>query len=70
MVLKRDIGAHHGSMSTGSPTVKTGIIVVVLRLLDERCIVAHAPKLLTVAYVHTILLARATFLITRLVSHI
>lgn len=37
---------------------------------DERYIVAHAPNLLIIGYVHTMLSSRATFLITPLVSHI
>ncbi|NLA20906.1 hypothetical protein GPU89_35430 [Burkholderia cepacia] len=69
MELKRDMGVHHGSMSTASPPWKTGIKVAP-RPFDERFIVAHAPKLLIIGYVHAMHLSRATFLITALVSHI
>ncbi|KVR85820.1 hypothetical protein WK26_04890 [Burkholderia vietnamiensis] len=69
MVLKRDIGVRHGSISTVSPRWKTGIKVAP-QPLEERHIVAHAPKLLIIGYVHALLSSRATFLIMPVGSHI
>jgi hypothetical protein len=67
MLLKRDIGAHHDSMST-APWKQA--LKPHHRPFDDSYIVAHAPNLLIMGYVHAMLLSRATFPITPLVSRI